>query len=81
MLILKDNNKRFIKSIYAKFKFQYDNTLSFPAIISCSEFSSFKFQYDNTLRRSYKSHSDIILFLLSFVNLNLLLKNKKFKYF
>ena len=42
---------------------------------------TFKFQYDNTLRRGYKSHSDIILFLLSFVNLNLLLKNKKLKYF
>ena len=44
-------------------------------------FSKFKFQYDNTLSRDYKSHSNIILFLLSFVNLNLLLKNKKFKYF
>ena len=63
------------------FKFQYDNTLSKVFIPIFASVPFFKFQYDNTLRRSYKSHSDIILFLLSFVNLNLLLKNKKFKYF
>ena len=63
------------------FKFQYDNTLSKITVDEAVALSEFKFQYDNTLRRSYKSHSDIILFLLSFVNLNLLLKNKKLKYF
>ena len=70
----------FIKLIPA-FKFQYDNTLSKIAMMKKIKTSSFKFQYDNTLSRGYKSHSSIILFLLSFVNLNLLLKNKKFKYF
>ena len=63
------------------FKFQYDNTLRFNILYYSIILLKFKFQYDNTLRRGYKSHSDIILFLLSFVNLNLLLKNKKFKYF
>ena len=63
------------------FKFQYDNTLSVPSLTLNTTTLLFKFQYDNTLRRGYKSYSDIILFLLSFVNLNLLLKNKKFKYF
>ena len=63
------------------FKFQYDNTLSQNLKISQLDLEKFKFQYDNTLSRGYKSHSNIILFLLSFVNLNLLLKNKKFKYF
>ena len=59
------------------FKFQYDNTLSPKRIFSISAFLSFKFQYDNTLSRDYKSHSNIILFLLSFVNVSFLLKNKK----
>ena len=48
MLILKDNNKRFIKSIYAKFKFQYDNTLSITKKENDSLKEIFKFQYDNT---------------------------------
>ena len=64
-----------------RFKFQYDNTLSLPHRKKNAGVQLFKFQYDNTLRRGYKSHSDIILFLLFFVNLNLLLKNKKLKYF
>ena len=63
------------------FKFQYDNTLRMFGAGLWGKKNIFKFQYDNTLRRGYKSYSDIILFLLSFVNLNLLLKNKKFKYF
>ena len=63
------------------FKFQYDNTLSLIQNAKDAATYLFKFQYDNTLSRGYKSHSSIILFLLSFVNLNLLLKNKKFKYF
>ena len=64
-----------------QFKFQYDNTLSEGGRNETAILPAFKFQYDNTLSRGYKSHSNIILFLLSFVNLNLLLKNKKFKYF
>ena len=63
------------------FKFQYDNTLRDVGVVGDDVAVAFKFQYDNTLSRVYKSHSNIILFLLSFVNLNLLLKNKKLKYF
>ena len=68
-------------TLLKKFKFQYDNTLSKKNSKLFYYRLIFKFQYDNTLRRGYKSHSDIILFLLFFVNLNLLLKNKKLKYF
>ena len=49
MRILKDNNKRFIKSIYAKFKFQYDNTLREKDKKEFIEHYLFKFQYANTL--------------------------------
>ena len=59
------------------FKFQYDNTLRIVDNTSLGFLKSFKFQYDNTLSRDYKSHSNIILFLLSFVNMSFLLKNKK----
>ena len=61
----------------SKFKFQYDNTLSTEDLVKTQKKLEFKFQYDNTLSRDYKSHSNIILFLLSFVNVSFLLKNKK----
>ena len=59
------------------FKFQYDNTLRALKDLDYIKKDTFKFQYDNTLSRDYKSHSNIILFLLSFVNMSFLLKNKK----
>ena len=64
-------------TIKVKFKFQYDNTLRNSSIALSKYLKLFKFQYDNTLSRDYKSHSNIILFLLSFVNMSFLLKNKK----
>ena len=76
-----DNTLRFLGYEYWKsektFKFQYDNTLRGFKCYVATHNDKFKFQYDNTLSRDYKSHSNIILFLLSFVNMSFLLKNKK----